>query len=156
MDAAGDFVVVWQSFGQDGSGYGVYARRYNAAGTALSSQEFLVNQTTLGWQVTPDVGMAADGRFVVTWSSQQDTNLNVSTLDYGIYARMFNADGSGTSLGEFRINAVTLGNQLTPAIAVNATDNYVVAWDGPSISNPGMVDIFARVVDPPSGGGTAS
>ena len=25
IDAAGDFVVVWQSPGQDGSGYGVFA-----------------------------------------------------------------------------------------------------------------------------------
>src|SRR5687767_6471612 len=29
-DADGEFVVAWQSAGQDGSGYGVYARRYNA------------------------------------------------------------------------------------------------------------------------------
>ena len=79
--------------------------------------------------------MAADGRFVVTWSSQQDTNLNISTLDYGIYARMFNADGSGTALGEFRINAITLGNQVTPAIAVDSTDNFVVVWAGPDVAD---------------------
>ena len=35
MDAAGDFVITWQSNNQDGSGYGVYAQAYNAAGQAV-------------------------------------------------------------------------------------------------------------------------
>ena len=34
MDAAGNFVVTWSSNGQDGNGWGVYARRYDAAGVA--------------------------------------------------------------------------------------------------------------------------
>ena len=31
MDRAGNFVIAWSSFGQDGDGEGVYARRFNAA-----------------------------------------------------------------------------------------------------------------------------
>ena len=100
--------------------------------------------------------MAADGRFVITWASQQDINLNISATDYGIYARMFNADGSGTALGEFRINAYTLGGQVTPAIAVNATDNFAVVWAGPDVNFPKTVDIYSRFVDPPSGSGTTT
>ena len=42
MDADGDFVVAWQSDGQDGSGCGVYAQRYSAAGVAQGG-EFRVN-----------------------------------------------------------------------------------------------------------------
>src|SRR5436305_1610207 len=35
LAAAGDFVVVWQSYGQDvPNAYGVYAQRYSAAGVA--------------------------------------------------------------------------------------------------------------------------
>ena len=48
-DADGDSVVVWQSLGQDGSGWGVYAQRYNNAGVAQGS-EFQVNTYTLGHQ----------------------------------------------------------------------------------------------------------
>jgi len=44
MDAAGDFIVTWSSNGQDGSGYGIYAQRYDAAGTAQGG-EFKVNTT---------------------------------------------------------------------------------------------------------------
>ena len=34
-DAAGNFVVVWQSFGQDGSGLGVFGQRYDATGAPV-------------------------------------------------------------------------------------------------------------------------
>ena len=65
MDLAGDFAVTWQSYGQDGSGYGVYARRYNAAGAAQGN-EFLVNTLiTANWQIEPDVGMDANGDFTI-------------------------------------------------------------------------------------------
>ena len=35
MDAQGDFVITWQSMGEDGSGYGIYAQRYSPAGAPL-------------------------------------------------------------------------------------------------------------------------
>ncbi len=35
MDADGDFVIVWQSLEQDGSGYGIYAQRYSPSGDPL-------------------------------------------------------------------------------------------------------------------------
>ena len=51
-DALGNFVVVWRSADQDGSGHGIYARRYNSAGAAQGG-EFRVNTTTAGDQVHP-------------------------------------------------------------------------------------------------------
>ena len=42
MDAAGNFVVTGPAPDQDGSGYGVYGQRYDAAGTALGG-EFQIN-----------------------------------------------------------------------------------------------------------------
>src|SRR3954463_878580 len=53
-DADGDSVVVWVSAGQDGSGDGVYAQRYNAAGVA-QGEEFRVNSFTAGTQSAPAV-----------------------------------------------------------------------------------------------------
>src|SRR5262249_55727359 len=50
MDAHGNYVVVWSSYGQDGSGYGVYARRFDANGTPLGN-EFRANKTTAGNQL---------------------------------------------------------------------------------------------------------
>ncbi|MEM6784672.1 MAG: hypothetical protein AAF624_13165, partial [Bacteroidota bacterium] len=52
MDADGDFVIAWQSLGQDGYGTGVYAQRYDAAGVAQGS-EFQVNTETEDEQQAP-------------------------------------------------------------------------------------------------------
>lgn len=68
MDALGDFVIAWSSFGEDGSGFGVYARSYNAAGTAQGG-EFRVNTFTANWQRFPSVAMDARGDFVIVWQS---------------------------------------------------------------------------------------
>ena len=38
MDQNGDFVITWQSFDQDGDGWGVYAQRYNPAGIPLGGR----------------------------------------------------------------------------------------------------------------------
>ena len=67
-DADGDFVVAWQSYGQDGSGDGIYAQRYNADGSAAGG-EFLVNTETSGNQFGPAIALDVDGDFVVAWQS---------------------------------------------------------------------------------------
>ena len=66
MDAAGDFVIAWESALEDGSDYGVYAQRYNSSGSAVGS-EFLVNTFTTGAQEAPSVAMDSTGDFVIAW-----------------------------------------------------------------------------------------
>ena len=146
MDAAGDFVIAWQDFGHDGSGYGVYARRFNAAGVAQGA-ETLVNQTTINWQISPEVSMdAATGDYAVSWTTFGEP---AASTVYSVYARTFSASGAATS-SEFRVNANTLINSgymditaltsasnsgfpanLNPAapdIAMDAYGNFVVVW----------------------------
>ena len=65
----GGYVVTWMSYyGQDGSGSGVYAQRYDAAGAAVGS-ETLVNTTTASDQSFPAITGLSDGGYVVTWMS---------------------------------------------------------------------------------------
>jgi hypothetical protein len=63
----GGFVVVWNSFGQDGSEYGVYGQRYDATGARVGG-EFRVNRTLTGSQRNPSVTGLSDASFVVVWS----------------------------------------------------------------------------------------
>ncbi len=132
MDALGDFVVVWAGFNGDGSGFNVYGRRYgqNASG------EFRVNKTTAGWQQEPAVAMDRQGNFIVSWTSyDQEPN----TTDQGVFARMFQADGGDTadpanpsrSLGEFRVNAIVVGDQVNSAVAMDADGDVGLVWEGP-------------------------
>ena len=87
MDAAGDFVIVWSSDGQDGSDTGVYARRYDADGISRGN-EFRVNQATTAGQRNPAVAMSPTGDFVVCWASYH------SAIPANIYARRYDATGS--------------------------------------------------------------
>ncbi len=87
MGADGEFVVTWMSSGQDGSSFGIYAQRYNAAGVAQGG-EFLVNTATFDSQSYPAVAMDADGDFVITWMSSGQDGPGL-----GIYAQRYNAAG---------------------------------------------------------------
>src|SRR5688500_10836367 len=62
-DAAGNFVVVWDSLAQDGDGRGVFARFHDASGAPLGA-EFRVNSWTTGNQQTPRIAATASGEFV--------------------------------------------------------------------------------------------
>ncbi len=99
MDADGDFVIVWQSQNQDGSGWGIYGQRFNSVGQKVGG-EFQVNTTTVNDQVTPSVAMDDFGNFVVTWASGGET------FGYGnnIFAQTYNSDGQKVS-NEIQVNS---------------------------------------------------
>src|SRR5207253_2447559 len=69
-DSGGAFVVVWQSFAQDGSSNGVFGQRYSSTG-APAGMEFRVNTYTTDVQISPSVATDAGGTFVVVWQSYQ-------------------------------------------------------------------------------------
>jgi hypothetical protein len=50
----GGYIVTWMSLSQDGSGYGIYAQRYDASGNTVGS-ETRVNTTTASDQEFPTV-----------------------------------------------------------------------------------------------------
>src|SRR5438128_300 len=121
MNAAGDFVVAWESRYQDGSGDGVYAQRYGTGGVP-QGPEFRVNTYTTGGQATPAVALDAAGDFVIAWTS---TNQDAGT--FGVYAQRYTS--AGVPQGpEFRVNTFTTGSQAYPSVAVGAAGDFVVAW----------------------------
>ncbi len=120
-DSAGNFVVVWQSEGQDGSGYGVFGQRFNSSGAKVGP-EFQVNTYTTGFQVVPSVAADTAGNFVVVWqSSGQDGS------DYGVFGQRFNSSGAKTG-PEFQINTYTTGFQDLPSVAADSAGNFIVVW----------------------------
>ena len=84
-DPTGAFVVSWQSYGRDGSYYGVFGRRFYSSGTSLGA-EFQVNQYTTSAQRDPAISHDSSGSFVVAWSS-----LDQDGSEYGVFARLFPA-----------------------------------------------------------------
>jgi len=139
MDGQGAFVVVWDSYGQDGDSGGIFGQRFNAAGEPLGG-EFQVNTTTSGNQANPSVAMDVAGNFVVVW---QGPSLN----DEDIFAQRF--DPNGRPLGiEFQVNSYTDLQQLYPRVAMNAGGQFVVVWESQNIpQDPNKTSICGQLYD---------
>lgn len=90
--------------------------------TNSSRSNFRVNTFISGEQINPDIAIGSLGNFIITWQSEdQDGD------GEGVFARAYNA--SAAPLGtDFRVNTTTQGDQVDPAVAVDATNNFVVVW----------------------------
>lgn len=115
MDNAGNYTIVWQSLGQDGDGWGIYKRRFDNTGTALTG-EVLVNNYTTGQQRFADIAMDDDGDFVVVWES-----------DFYIYMQRYNSAGVARWPIELLVNT-TVNTQNYPVVAMDSDGDFVVAW----------------------------
>ena len=154
MDADGDFVVAWESRDQDGSLYGIFAQRFDAAGVAQGS-EVQVNTFSTSAQRLPAVAMDTDGDFVVAWTSyEQDGS------DWGVFAQRY--DAAGVAQGaEIPVNSHTTSQQIFPAVAMDVDGDFVVAWqsNGQDGSSYGVFaqryDGVARVAGDFDGDGNA-
>jgi hypothetical protein len=119
--SAGGFVVVWQSYTQDGSIWGVYGQRYDASGAPAGS-EFRVNTFTTDTQAGPHVAADASGDFVVVWGGYAQDGYNA-----GIFGQRYAS--SGAPLGpEFRVNTYTTYNQYVSSVAADSSGRFVVVW----------------------------
>jgi len=124
-DASGNFVVVWRSLGQDGSSYGIFGQRYDSAGNKRGS-EFRINSFTTSSQTNPAVASDAAGNFIVVWNGNSQDGSQT-----GVFGQRY--DSAGNKRGsEFRVNSYTSGPQQNPAVASDATGNFIVAWNSDS------------------------
>jgi Ca2+-binding RTX toxin-like protein len=142
--ADGGWVVTWQSFGQDGSGYGIYQQRYSADGL-ISGSEQRVNSYTSGDQTLPSVSALADGGWLVTWSSNDQDGSGS-----GIYQQRYSPDGSlkDSATSERRVNGFTAGSQEASSVRVLEDGGWVVTWasDGQDGSGFGIYQQHSRAV----------
>ena len=121
MDATGNYIVAWRSNHQDLSGGGIFARRYDSSGNALTG-EFQVNTIGNGNQSTPSVAMNPSGTFVITWASD-----NVDGNNTGVAARLYNASGVAQG-NQFLVNTYTQDAQDTPAVAMDSYGAFTITW----------------------------
>ncbi len=126
LDADGDFVVVWSSRYPLGSGdedYGIQGRRFASDGTPLDGG-FHVNTYTTSSQVNPVVASAADGSFIVVWSSPGSFGTDNGS---SVQGQRYDPDGLPVD-GEFQINTTTTYGQGSAEIAMQSNGDFVVVW----------------------------
>lgn len=136
--ADGGFAVAWVSAYQDGSDMGVYGRVFGADG-APASDEFPVNEFTLGDQEHPDIAATGDG-FVIVWQSEGQDNDG-----FGIIAQRFDPDGTKVG-GESPANAWTVDHQRYPSVSSFADGRYAIAWESKEQDGSGA-GIFVRLFE---------
>ncbi|KAJ3442002.1 hypothetical protein M0812_14024 [Anaeramoeba flamelloides] len=134
------FVISWQSYGQDGSYYGVYAQVFNSTDHSKIGLELRVNNYTTNNQDHPAISPIygkdyADDKFVIAW--QSDTQ---DSSDEGIFAQVFNSTDSSKIGPEFQVNTYSEGQQYTPVISNlwnqknteegedEENDKFVISW----------------------------
>ncbi|NYG33104.1 cadherin domain-containing protein [Sphaerotilus montanus] len=119
-DASGQFAVVWTSQDQDGTTASVYFRRFAANGTALTG-EIRANASDSGDQLNAVIGLnSGNGDLVVAWEGDGPGGQSV-------FFRRFAQDG--TALDATDRAAGTLNGELNPAVAMDATGRFVIAWN---------------------------
>jgi len=112
--SSGNFVVIWESGGQDGSEGGVYGQIFTNAGVK-SGNEFLVNTYITDDQWSPSIASLTNGNFVVTWSSNGQDGSGV-----GVYGQIFSNDTSDVNTSP-QTQALTLVVIQDQATAVDFT-----------------------------------
>lgn len=124
-DSAGNFVVVWQGEGQDGSGWGVFGRRFTWEGVALGG-EIAITGTTAGDQRSPAVARHPLGSFLVLWQSESTSPDGNS---WGVFARGFDSAGNAVS-PEFLVNGTVAGAQVSPDVTFlgGSAPRYAAVW----------------------------
>ena len=128
VDSDGDFVVVWESYSQDGDHFGVFGQRYDSSGGAQGS-EFQVNTYTTSAQRFPLAASDSAGNFVVVWSSrgQDKFDGNIIFGEYGVFGQRY--DNGGVPVGsEFQVNTYTTLAQLAGGVAMDGDGDFVVTW----------------------------
>lgn len=115
MDADGNFVITWGYYGSlDDSANGLYARRYDANGTALSDPQ-LIAAGSSRQLLSHDAAMNRDGTFAITW-----------TMEGGLlFVARFAADGQpiGSTL-----NVAEGTWAYDPHVAIDDAGDIVVVW----------------------------
>lgn len=135
----GRFVMVWITEQQRfENSVDVYARIFNASGSAVGS-EFLVNSST-NVCANPSVAAGSDGGFVITWAEK---DLVVRSDSWDVFARAFS---SAAVAGPIRkVNSNTFGDQFAPRVSAVKTD-YLVVWTSMG-QDQSWEGVYARFLD---------
>jgi hypothetical protein len=126
IDAAGNFVVAWQSryTDQDGDDDGIFAQHFTSTGTP-DGPEFQVNTYTTSFQDVPMVAAGPSGTFVVAW---QGTRYGGPSS--GIFAQRFRAVGPLRPLAGTKLALQDDVNPTRRTLLVRAIDPGITLGEG--------------------------
>lgn len=137
----GGFVVVWDSYGQQGQRAAVYAQRFDGSGSPVGL-ETLVSSVTTSDQIVSSADGLRDGGFVIGWTDRR------SDLDQQAWVRRFDASGAAVGAG-LRVSS-TNESTLDPSVT-SVGDGFGVAWTASEVVGGSRTfsDVNARIYAAP-------
>jgi hypothetical protein len=117
----GGFVVAWTVQTPTQTHGNIYARRYTAAGAAVSV-EFLVNTFTPHAQSNPSVVGLSGGGFVIAWESKGEVPRQTH-----VYGQLYSLAGSPVG-NEFEVNPSFSSWSGRPAVSALSDGGFLVTW----------------------------
>lgn len=129
-NAAGDFVVVWQTRFPGGLLRSIFGQRFSKTGTKVGP-EFRVNEDRVEKDFIPQVAMDRDGNFVVAWES-----FSLARPDcIQIRARLYHRDGTPAG-HEFPADPGDAACGEAPRVAFGPNGIFAIAWQVELGSSP--------------------
>lgn len=116
----GNIVVTWKSYGQDGSGDGVYARLIGPDGHFLAD-EFQVHTQVENAQSNPEVTALSDGGFVIVWVN------STSDETASILGQRFSSNGDRIG-GEIELSEGSQQLNVRPIVDEVSAGVISVSW----------------------------
>ncbi len=136
----GGYVSVWQSFGQDSDGYGIFLQRFDADGNPVGV-ETKVSLSANHSQIKPQIVALDQGGFVVSYVSiQQDGS------GHGIFQRQYDMNGDPVGNGETLVNSYVAGDQTKSKMTALSDGGWVVTWESNSQDGSGS-GVFQQKFD---------
>jgi hypothetical protein len=113
--------VVWTSFHQNSTDYGIFGQRFDVDGTRIGDE--FRSDVSPDTPTNPAVAVGHNGLALVLWRRFARDVTNT----HEIFARL--VDGSGTPLGQdFQVNSYTTSMQLRPAACTSINGDFMVVW----------------------------
>lgn len=131
INPSGQYVIAWESRGQDGDGMGIYAQRFNASGQKVGT-EIHVSEATIGDQKDSSVGIADDGSFAIAWID--DNRRNVPSSQPSVMVRQYGANGTPLRSADV-VATPSSGNAANyTSLGMSPDGTFLVTW---RVATPG-------------------
>jgi len=131
------FVVVWRSYEQDGSNYGVFGRFFNSEDCTPDGGEFQVNAVSFGYQSAPFVASRGSAGFVATWTG--------GDVDKNVYGKLYDNEGL-VILSDFVMNTYQNSSQSSSCLTPLSDGGFLALWSSFGQDGDGS-GIFSQTFD---------